>query len=84
MPKAKRRYWKRDKSHIHQVGDGRGYRSVYVNGGYIPRAVYANERKGVVISHRFPRRFNRKTGEFQRRHHRGKVTIKWLTKSPPP
>lgn len=35
--------------HIHTLEDGRGLRDVFVDGVKIPRATYADEKKGKVV-----------------------------------
>jgi len=77
---GKKLFKPKDGSHIHRADDERGIRSVFVNGGLVPRCIFADEQKGLAVGFYVPHRRNKKTGELKTRRHRGKVTVKWLTK----
>jgi len=38
----------KDRLFVHSVGDGRGFRDVYVDGEKIENATYADEKQGIV------------------------------------
>jgi hypothetical protein len=42
------------KDHIHEVGDGRGPRIVYVDGKRVESAFYANTKHGIVHAYKEP------------------------------
>lgn len=76
---AKQKYVPRVRGtdHIHTPRDGRGFRDVYVNGGLVKKAFYADTRKGVVRHYLTPLRLNKSRDCAATRTKRGKVTIKW-------
>ncbi|WP_339617202.1 hypothetical protein [uncultured Gilvimarinus sp.] len=75
---SKQTYRPRDNSHIHEVGDNRGLRKIYLNGGLIDWAFYADTRKGFVGYYPAPVRLNKRRGDRAlSRRKRGKVVIKW-------
>lgn len=62
---------------IHTPGDGRGARAVFVNGVRIEHVVFADERRGVVRYHVWPRRFKR-DGSAVTKTRKGKVEVRPL------
>lgn len=65
--------------HIHRVGDGRGRRAIYVNGNEIPRAVWADTNRGVVVYYPQPVRIHKlRRDEVFTRKLKGVVTVEFL------
>lgn len=61
--------------HIHTPDDGRGPRSVYVNGNLIKYAIWADTRSGVVWFHPHPLRRQKGRDFAYARKLRGVVTV---------
>lgn len=64
--------------HIHQVGDERGLRKIFVDGVEIKRVTYANTETGEVRHHGDPVEIDRdKNCAIEHTIH-GKVEVQWL------
>ena len=61
--------------YIHHPLDGRGLRSVYVNGLLVPKALFANVRQGFALAHADPMRPRLLRGKPVCRIYRGKVEV---------
>lgn len=61
--------------HFHHPGDGRGRRRVFVNGNEVPRAIWADIKRGLVCYTPVPMRLMRNRRELYTRLLRGQVTV---------
>lgn len=61
--------------HIHTVGDGRGFRHVYVDGRKVEKAVYADTRRGIVVCNMTPTRLDKRGKRVLTRRLRGEVEV---------
>ena len=64
--------------HIHEVGDGRGLRHVYVNGKRVYCVVYANTKKGIVDYYPTPSKIHRREKRIISRRLRGDVRVEFI------
>lgn len=62
----------------HTLADGRGLRAVYLDGQRIERAVYADERRGIVKVYDNPPQFRHGSFEIVTRVKRGHVEVRPL------
>ncbi len=68
---------------FHSAGDGKGSRTVYVNGNRIDHVVWANEEQGLVCFHPSLKRGRlsnkeRRKGEIHTQILRGNVTVEFV------
>lgn len=63
---------------FHSAIDGKGRRSVTVNGNLIKNVLWANEEKGLLCFNPMPLRINKRKGEFYTRLLRGKVAVNFV------
>lgn len=64
-----------DNHHIHTPGDGRGYRDVFVDGRRVERVFFADTRRGIVDSYRYPLKVHRHGKRAISRRLRGDVVV---------
>lgn len=63
--------------HIHIVGDGRGTRTVYLNGAEVKRCIYADTHKGLVRFYGDPYKVHKYGKRLIHRTKRGVVEVVW-------
>lgn len=61
--------------HIHTPEDGRGHRSVFVNGREVKQAFYADTKRGIVDAYRQPLRLDKDRKRVLSRRYRGHVVV---------
>lgn len=66
---------KQSLEHIHHADDGRGHRKAFIDGREIPEAIYADTKRGYVVSAMLPLRVDKHKKRVLTKRTWGKVEI---------